>query len=89
MRFRDLLMRNSDFIYTPVQPFTTSDLHVAYSRLTTEEREHIDSMIATLSGYRWNHKNTYGNNKSGLRDMGERGALELLAAIGRAINETN
>ena len=64
-------------IYDPLEPFTATDLHLAYARLNDEEREIIDSQIDTL--------NNAMSDRNPRRSVmfGKASALELLAALGR------
>ena len=63
--------------YGREEVFARSDLQIAYSKLSAEDREIIDRQAERLNGYSTHVK------ARGLRQVGELGALEILAALGR------
>ena len=65
-------------------PFVGSDLHVAFAKLEPEDQKNVRRCAKRLSG-----QERTDIKVGGIRGLGGTGALELLAALGRYLNETD
>ena len=64
--------------------FVGSDLHVAFNKLGAEDQENVRRCAKRLSG-----QERTDIKVGGIRGLGKSGALELLAALGSLLNETD
>ncbi len=65
-------------------PFVGSDLYVAFAKLDEEDQNNVKDAARTLAGVE-----RQGVKTGGIRGLGDTGALELLAALGVKLNETD
>ncbi len=65
-------------------PFVGNDLHVAFAKLEPEDQKNVRRCAKRLSG-----QERTDIKVGGIRGLGGTGAMELLAAVGRYLNETD